>query len=220
MKGWRRSDRKAVAALVMLYGIFAVYIGVTKARTAKTETLVQTDSLQTHLSAKRSDSVCPSPSGATPADTGMLLTERYPGPPVAQSWLPKLKPGATLDLNTADTLLLRRLPGIGPSYARRIVRYRDRLGGFYCREQVQEVFGMSRGKYDSIAPYLEVRTRPHQLVITPDSIPTHPYLSFAQRDALREILGRDSLLTWKAMQQSGKFRRDDSLRLVSYLSFE
>lgn len=70
----------------------------------------------------------------------------------------KLKPGATVDVNTADTLLLQRVPGIGPSFARRIYKYRQLLGGYYCVEQLQEVYGMDREKYDQISPYMEVRT--------------------------------------------------------------
>jgi DNA uptake protein ComE-like DNA-binding protein len=51
----------------------------------------------------------------------------------------KLSPGQTLSLNDADTTALRQVPGIGPVYARRIVSYRQRLGGFYRVEQLREI---------------------------------------------------------------------------------
>ena len=42
----------------------------------------------------------------------------------------KLVPGETVQLNTADTTALKHVPGIGSGFARRIVRYRQQLGGF------------------------------------------------------------------------------------------
>ena len=44
-----------------------------------------------------------------------------------------------LDLNRADTAELKKIPGIGSGIARLIVNYRQRLGGFYQIEQLQEI---------------------------------------------------------------------------------
>src|SRR6187549_162726 len=41
----------------------------------------------------------------------------------------KLNPGETIELNTADSISLTRVHGIGPSFARRIVAYCKHLGG-------------------------------------------------------------------------------------------
>lgn len=53
----------------------------------------------------------------------------------------KLVPGQTVMLNNADTTALRHVPGIGSGYARRIVNYRQRLGGFCRVEQLREIDG-------------------------------------------------------------------------------
>lgn len=45
----------------------------------------------------------------------------------------------TLELNTADSSLLVRVKGIGPYYAGKILRYRERLGGFYSPGQLSEL---------------------------------------------------------------------------------
>ena len=37
-----------------------------------------------------------------------------------------------LELNTADSSALVRIRGIGPYYASKIIKYRQRLGGFYA----------------------------------------------------------------------------------------
>ncbi|MBT8229779.1 MAG: helix-hairpin-helix domain-containing protein [Bacteroidia bacterium] len=47
-----------------------------------------------------------------------------------------------VNINTADSLSLTRLKGIGPVLARRIVKYRTRLGGFHQLKQLVEVYGV------------------------------------------------------------------------------
>jgi competence protein ComEA len=51
-------------------------------------------------------------------------------------------PVARFDLNTADTAVLNTVYGIGPALAKRIVTYRERLGGFVLPEQLYEVWGL------------------------------------------------------------------------------
>ncbi len=46
------------------------------------------------------------------------------------------------DLNTADTSALKSVYGIGTVLASRIVKFRDRLGGFVTEAQVREVYGL------------------------------------------------------------------------------
>ena len=55
-----------------------------------------------------------------------------------------------IELNTADSLMLQALPGIGPVFASRIVRFRDLLGGFYQVEQLLSVYGMDTVRYDGL----------------------------------------------------------------------
>ncbi len=45
----------------------------------------------------------------------------------------------TLDLNRADSVELESLPGIGGKTARRIIKYRDRLGGYINKFQLLEI---------------------------------------------------------------------------------
>lgn len=48
-----------------------------------------------------------------------------------------------IELNSADSTELALLRGIGPVLARRIVQYRQRIGGFYQADQLLEVYGLS-----------------------------------------------------------------------------
>lgn len=66
------------------------------------------------------------------------------------SWKPFSKPVA-IQLNTADSAELVSLPGIGPYYAKKILEYRDLLGGFVSGEQLMEIRGIDRERYDLFA---------------------------------------------------------------------
>ena len=218
---FNKSDRVVLILLVVLILSYVLYSGIT-AKGLPSPTEVQ-DTIPPGVA--RLDTAPPAPvekekSKSTPAP---IRTDRYPGPPPdtkrPEAYLPKLKPGATIDLNTADTTLLKRVPGIGSSFARRIVKYRDLLGGYYVVEQLQEVYGMDRERYDAIYPYFTVGTAVRPLTLTIDSISYHPYLSWRHKRALRRLLEEEQPLDWSHLMATGDFTRDDSLRLAPYMPF-
>ncbi|MDF2435630.1 MAG: hypothetical protein K0Q95_6 [Bacteroidota bacterium] len=55
-----------------------------------------------------------------------------------------------LDLNAADSAMLTTVKGIGPFYAKTIVKYRNSLGGFHSKEQLMEVWKFDQEKFNSI----------------------------------------------------------------------
>lgn len=69
--------------------------------------------------------------------------------------VPTRKP-LVVELNSADTTTLMLLHGIGPAFARRIVRYREKLGGFIHEEQLLEVYGFTPALLEHIAPHLQL----------------------------------------------------------------
>ncbi len=107
----------------------------------------------------------------------------YAGRDSSQGGKVPSKPLLRLDLNAADTLDLQQLRGIGPGYARRIVQYRNRLGGYVDKRQLLEVFGMDSARYATIEPNLFVH--PDSVVkIELNQVPfkelmRHPYFPFA-----------------------------------------
>lgn len=54
-----------------------------------------------------------------------------------EKWVKK-----TFDINTADTILLKTVYGIGSTLAARTVKFRVALGGFVRSEQLNEVYGL------------------------------------------------------------------------------
>lgn len=216
---FNKSDRVVLILLVVLILSYVLYSGIT-AKGLPSPTEVQ-DTIPPVVA--RLDTTPPAPVEKEKSTSAPIRTDRYPGPPPEtkrpEAYLPKLKPGATIDLNTADTTLLKRVPGIGSSFARRIVKYRDLLGGYYVVEQLQEVYGMDRERYNAIYPYFTVGTAVRPLTLTIDSISYHPYLSWRHKRALRRLLEAEQPLDWSHLMVTGDFTRDDSLRLAPYMPF-
>lgn len=55
-----------------------------------------------------------------------------------------------VELNSADSTELVKVYGIGPATARRILRYREKLGGFISPEQLKDVAGIDSARYEMI----------------------------------------------------------------------
>lgn len=91
------------------------------------------------------------------------------------------KQAITVDLSNADSVGLLGLPGIGPVFASRIVRYRERLGGFVLVNQLKEVWGMNDTIYQRILPHIFLKDAlPIRYVyLNTDSfsvLASHPYI--------------------------------------------
>ncbi len=62
------------------------------------------------------------------------------------------------DLNAASASQLQKINGIGEAYSKRIVAYRDKLGGFIADVQLQEVYGLSPEVIERIKEQFTVKT--------------------------------------------------------------
>lgn len=63
-----------------------------------------------------------------------------------------------IDINQADSTQLDEIKGIGGAFANRIIKYRERLGGFYKKEQLMEVYGLDSLKYEEIKNQISMST--------------------------------------------------------------
>ncbi|MCW3461870.1 ComEA family DNA-binding protein [Chitinophaga nivalis] len=92
------------------------------------------------------------------------------------------KTGQPVDVNTADTLAWQSLPGIGPGFARRIVAFREKLGGFYEVGQVAECYGLPDSTFQKIQPFLRIGNgslKKIDLNLTDEkSLAAHPYIRY------------------------------------------
>ncbi|WP_053058262.1 ComEA family DNA-binding protein [Pedobacter sp. BMA] len=98
------------------------------------------------------------------------------------------KPAVIIDINHADSADLEEIKGIGPTLARRIYKYRDRLGGFYRKEQLLEVYGLDSIRYNEIKDQVKLGPAIYKTVnlntAQAEDIKRIPYLSYKQINAI------------------------------------
>lgn len=118
-----------------------------------------------------------------------------------------------IEINSADSAMLTEIRGIGPAFASRIIKYRDRLGGFYKIEQLKEVYGIDSVKYQQIEDQISLNsdqiTQININSATFELLKKHPYLSYKQMNAVLQY-----------RRQHGPFKTIDELKKVALLNEE
>lgn len=140
--------------------------------------------------------------------TDTVAIARYPA---------KYPAGTVIDLNQADTCQLKRVPGIGSVLSRRIIAYRERLGGFVSLSQLQEIYNLPEG----IGQWFTLSdTLPRKINLNADSIPRHPYLTYRQiRIITRHRQQRGKLKSLQQLSTYPEFSPADLARLKPYVMF-
>jgi len=117
----------------------------------------------------------------------------------------------SIELNSADSLQLLQLKGIGSVYAKRILNYRELLGGFYSKQQLLEVYNFPQETYKEIEQSINVDTllvKKIRLNFADfKELLSHPYLNKSQVKAI--INYRD---------QNGAFKEVSSVYSVDGIS--
>lgn len=133
----------------------------------------------------------------------------------------KFPEGTIIDINTADTVTLKKIPGIGSVISRNIVRYRDRLGGFYSKDQLLEV----RYADSTLLKWFETGKGVYRkLKVNEDGLEVlknHPYMGYYRAKAITDYRTRRGKI--KSLSQISllkEFSGKDLERLKYYLDFE
>ena len=129
-----------------------------------------------------------------------------------------------VDLNTADTTLLKQLPGIGSAFAKWIVDYREKLGGYCETHQLLEVYRMDSARYEGIKDYVKIDSTfiPNKLKINSDAFKVllkHPYLEY---DDVKKIVNhREQKGMISSWEQLSKVVGDRiNLKLKHYVDYQ
>lgn len=117
---------------------------------------------------------------------------------------PPLPPPAlgSVDLNRADSLLLRRIPGINKLVAQKMLSERRELGGFASVEQLLSVWPIDSAAWRKMAPYFYCEGPLQRLNINRASVEelaAHPYLYY--RVAKNIVAFRESVRLYKEVEE-------------------
>jgi DNA uptake protein ComE-like DNA-binding protein len=87
-----------------------------------------------------------------------------------------------IELNSTDSVALKSLPGIGDKLSKRIIKYRDLLGGFSSISQLKEVYGLKEQTIDAIEEFITIdSTKIKKLDLNLSGIKElakHPYIQY------------------------------------------
>jgi competence protein ComEA len=88
----------------------------------------------------------------------------------------------TIDINEADSATWESLSGIGPVLAGRIIRFRDKLGGFYAISQIRETYGLPDSTFVKIQASLQLNKVSLKNLdinqLDEKSLASHPYIRY------------------------------------------
>lgn len=132
----------------------------------------------------------------------------------------KLKVGEHINLVTADTTQLKKIPGIGSGWARAILNYGKRLGGYVAVGQLQEIEGFP----EESLPYFSIANPQTEKInlntATLAQLRKHPYVNFYQAKAIcdyRRLKGKLSNLSQLHLLKD--FTPEAIERLRPYVAF-
>jgi len=130
-----------------------------------------------------------------------------------------------IDLNLADTADLKRVNGIGSVLAARIVKYRNKLGGFAKPEQLYEVYGLDSAVVrltltKFVSPNAQGLKHLAINILPADSLAKHPYIG---RKAAKILVNyrtqHGNFHTKEDLLKSKALEVDKAERLAPYLEF-
>ena len=127
------------------------------------------------------------------------------------------------NLNLADSLELISLPGIGPFYASRILMFRDKLGGFYSANQLDEVYGLKPEVTEKLKPYLMVEGAVSKLDINQldfEELKRHPYIDGKMAGRILRHIKHNGPLNEKELLEMKGIDSVKVQKLLPYLQWE
>ena len=158
-----------------------------------------------------------------------IYAEKIPFPKVIETQTNKKKIKSQtpnpININSANSYQLEAIPGIGPILSKRIINYRDSLGGYYCIEQLAEIRGINTKKLNVLRQWLFIEPQSYTRIkinhVTIEKLKTHPYITNQQAFYIIESRKKNNQIkSIKDLESLQKFSRKELHRLEPYISFD
>lgn len=131
-----------------------------------------------------------------------------------------------IDINNSDSADFEKLPGIGEKLSARIVKYRERIGGFIMIDQLKDIYGMQDSNFMKFKPFVKVDHLfiPHKIMInkaTYAELRRHPYINhlFA-KSILAYIKMHGSISGQDELMSIGSINKSEAVKAMPYLDFQ
>lgn len=130
-----------------------------------------------------------------------------------------------MDFVDADSVLLQIVPGIGVGLGGRIIKYRERLGGFHSINQLSEIYGLKPETIDEIWNYFEFTPRITKRISINsaeiEEVSAHPYISYSEAKVLIAYRKQHGSYSTSADLKKIKIFKPEWIdKIEPYLSFD
>jgi DNA uptake protein ComE-like DNA-binding protein len=115
------------------------------------------------------------------------------------------------------------LRGVGPAFTKRIIKFRNKLGGFHHLNQLKEVYGMTDSLFLMLSE--QVKIDPAKITLIPineidlNSLKKHPYLNFQTAQAIINFRMKHGKILEKDIIDLGVFNSQQLSLLLPYFSY-
>ena len=153
----------------------------------------------------------------------VVYPERFQNSPNQESFKKQAKQITLINLNTADTTEFIKIYGVGAFYAKQIIRYREKLGGFFKKEQLFEVWKMTTEAYDKIKDHVFISEKDVKRIninsVTIEELKVHPYLKWNQANSIIKMrIQRNGFKNIEELKESVLIDSETYEKLFPYLS--
>lgn len=130
-----------------------------------------------------------------------------------------------INLNTADTSQFMTIYGVGAFYAKQIIRYREKLGGYFVKEQLLEVWKMTPETYEIIKERVYINESDVKRIninsVTIDQLKIHPYLNWNKANSIIKMRAqKNSFKNIEEIKESVLIDSETYEKLFPYLSLQ
>jgi DNA uptake protein ComE-like DNA-binding protein len=129
---------------------------------------------------------------------------------------------ANININDIDSASLDKLPGIGPSTARRILKFREKLGGFYSASQLIEIPKIDTTLAEVMSARITIDKS--KLLIINEKVDfkqlyKHPYIGPSKAKILGPFFTQHPQLTKRIWLDMQGLSMEDKSKIEPYLRF-
>ncbi len=153
----------------------------------------------------------------------VVYPERFQNSPNQESFKKQVNQITLINLNTADTTEFMKIYGVGAFYAKQIIRDREKLGGFFKKEQLLEVWKMTPETYEKIKDHVFINEkdvkRIHINSVTIEELKAHPYLNWNKANSIVKMrIQRNGFKNIEELKESVLIDSETYEKLFPYLS--